>query len=58
VDSDTESDSTAEPRVEAEDSTGTWLGGAGLVVGALALGVAAGALLRTRRTTSAKDTDT
>ncbi len=33
----------------ASDSTARWLGGAGLVIGALGLGVGAGALLRTRQ---------
>ncbi|HYH28817.1 MAG TPA: YcnI family protein [Pseudonocardia sp.] len=32
------------------DTTARWLGGAGLLVGALGLGVGAGAVLRTRRT--------
>jgi periplasmic copper chaperone A len=35
------------------DSTARWLAGAGLLVGALGLGVGAGAVLRTRRTTPA-----
>ena len=35
----------------ATDTTARWLGGAGLLVGALGLGVGAGAVLRTRRTT-------
>jgi periplasmic copper chaperone A len=35
------------------DTTARWLGGAGLLVGALGLGVGAGAVLRSRRTTGA-----
>jgi uncharacterized protein YcnI len=35
------------------DDTARWLGGAGLLVGALGLGVGAGAVLRTRRTAGA-----
>jgi hypothetical protein len=33
----------------SEDTTARWLGGAGLLVGALGLGVGGGAVLRTRR---------
>ncbi|WP_040405768.1 YcnI family protein [Amycolatopsis nigrescens] len=36
------------------DDTARWLGGAGLVVGALGLGLGAGATLRARRSTAAK----
>jgi hypothetical protein len=45
----------ADPRTEAaaaaptSDNTARWLGGAGLVVGALGLGVGVGAVLRSRR---------
>jgi uncharacterized protein YcnI len=38
------------------DSTARWLAGAGLLVGALGLGVGAGAVLRTRRTAAAVET--
>jgi periplasmic copper chaperone A len=38
---------------QGEDTAARWLGGAGLVVGALGLGVGAGALLRNRRTAPA-----
>lgn len=41
----------------AEDSTARWLGGAGVVVGALALGFGAGALARSRRGTGGGDAD-
>ena len=34
------------------DTTARWIGGAGLAVGALGLGVGAGAVLRTRRASS------
>ncbi len=37
----------------ASDTTARWLGGAGLIVGALGLGVGAGAILRARRTVAA-----
>jgi periplasmic copper chaperone A len=37
--------------LSATDTTARWLGGAGLLVGALGLGIGAGAVLRTRRTT-------
>jgi uncharacterized protein YcnI len=37
------------------DDTARWLGGAGLAVGALGLGVGAGALLRSRKTATPKD---
>ena len=37
-----------------EDTTARWLGGAGLVIGALGLGAGAGAVLRSRRTTAGK----
>ena len=33
----------------SEDTTARWLGGAGLLVGALGLGFGGGAVLRTRR---------
>jgi len=38
----------AEPP-SSDDTTARWLGGAGLLVGALGLGVGGGAVLRTRR---------
>ncbi|WP_033295980.1 YcnI family protein [Amycolatopsis jejuensis] len=38
----------------ASDNTARWLGGAGLVVGALGLGVGAGAVLRSRRPAAGK----
>jgi uncharacterized protein YcnI len=38
-----------------DDDTARWLGGAGLAVGALGLGVGAGALLRSRKTATPKD---
>jgi uncharacterized protein YcnI len=41
------------PTAGATDGTARWLGGAGLLVGALGLGVGAGAVLRTRRTAGA-----
>jgi uncharacterized protein YcnI len=41
------------PSATDTDTTARWLGGAGLLVGALGLGVGAGAVLRTRRTTGA-----
>ncbi len=40
---------TAAPEAAAPDTTARWLGGAGLLVGALGLGVGGGAVLRTRR---------
>lgn len=39
----------ADPPQGAEDTTARWLGGVGLLVGALGLGVGGGAVLRTRR---------
>ncbi|MDT8910374.1 YcnI family protein [Amycolatopsis sp. PS_44_ISF1] len=39
----------AEAESSSSDTTARWLGGAGLVVGALGLGVGAGAILRSRR---------
>lgn len=39
------------------DSTARWLGGAGLIVGALGLGAGAGAILRARRTVAAVKND-
>jgi periplasmic copper chaperone A len=42
---------TAGPPASGSDTTARWLGGAGLLVGALGLGVGAGAVLRSRRTT-------
>jgi uncharacterized protein YcnI len=39
----------AEPPQSGEDTTARWLGGVGLLVGALGLGVGGGAVLRTRR---------
>ncbi|WP_433290806.1 YcnI family protein [Pseudonocardia sp. CA-142604] len=41
----------AGPPASGTDTTARWLGGAGLLVGALGLGVGAGAVLRSRRTT-------
>ena len=40
----------APPTVSGTDNTARWLGGAGLLVGALGVGVGAGAALRARRT--------
>jgi periplasmic copper chaperone A len=40
---------TAAPVADTSDPTARWLGGAGLLVGALGLGVGAGAVLRSRR---------
>ncbi|MFD9891599.1 YcnI family protein [Amycolatopsis sp. NPDC059027] len=42
----------------SSDNTARWLGGAGLVVGALGLGVGAGAILRSRRPAATSATDT
>ncbi|MCI2418586.1 YcnI family protein [Saccharopolyspora sp. K220] len=42
-----------EPAAPTGDDTARWLGGAGLVVGALGLGVGAGALARSRRSDGA-----
>lgn len=42
---------------DAEDDTARWLGGAGLAVGALGFGVGAGALLRSRKTTTTPKDD-
>jgi uncharacterized protein YcnI len=39
----------ADPPSSSDDTTARWLGGAGLLVGALGLGFGGGALLRTRR---------
>ena len=39
----------AEPPSAGEDTTARWLGGAGLLVGALGLGLGGGAVLRNRR---------
>jgi periplasmic copper chaperone A len=44
-------DTDASPPASGSDTTARWLGGAGLLVGALGLGVGAGAVLRSRRTT-------
>lgn len=55
-DSSGESEATAAPGSDNDDAL--WLGGAGLALGALAVGLAAGALIRTRRTpapTTTKD---
>ncbi|RZS37517.1 uncharacterized protein YcnI [Herbihabitans rhizosphaerae] len=41
---------------KAEDNTARWLGGGGLAVGALGLGIGAGAILRSRRTGGAPKT--
>jgi uncharacterized protein YcnI len=41
---------------DSSDSTARWLAGAGLLVGALGLGVGGGAVLRTRRTSTASAT--
>ena len=42
----------APPVAEASDTTARWLGGLGLLVGALGLGLGAGALIRSRRPAS------
>jgi periplasmic copper chaperone A len=44
---------TAQAAAAGTDTTARWLGGAGLLVGALGLGVGAGAVLRSRRTSGA-----
>ncbi|MGP4018574.1 YcnI family copper-binding membrane protein [Saccharopolyspora sp. 5N708] len=44
-----------EPSAPTGDDTARWLGGAGLVVGALGLGVGAGALVRSRKAPSGAD---
>ncbi|WP_018686951.1 YcnI family protein [Actinokineospora enzanensis] len=44
---------TAAPAAAGSDNTARWLGGAGLVVGALGLGLGAGATLRARRAIAA-----
>ncbi|WP_433277339.1 YcnI family protein [Pseudonocardia xinjiangensis] len=49
----TSASATGAPTAGATDDTARWLGGAGLLVGALGLGVGAGAVLRTRRTAGA-----
>ncbi len=51
-------DATAQELGAADgtDSTARWLAGAGLLVGALGLGVGGGAVLRTRRTTAPEGT--
>ena len=41
---------------DGTDSTARWLAGAGLLVGALGLGVGGGAVLRTRRATAPERT--
>ncbi|MET7990631.1 YcnI family protein [Amycolatopsis sp. NPDC005232] len=46
----TASTTNAEAATPASDTTARWLGGAGLVVGALGLGIGGGAVLRSRRT--------
>lgn len=43
----------AAPVADTGDTTARWLGGGGLLVGALGLGVGAGAVIRTRRDTGA-----
>ena len=43
---------------DTTDNTARWLAGAGLLVGALGLGVGGGAVLRTRRTTTTESTGT
>lgn len=45
--------SDAEATPSTSDTTARWLGGAGLIVGALGLGVGAGAVLRSRRPAAA-----
>jgi periplasmic copper chaperone A len=40
----------ADAAAPVADTTARWLGGSGLLVGALGLGVGAGAVLRSRRT--------
>ncbi|MBB4687134.1 YcnI family copper-binding membrane protein [Amycolatopsis jiangsuensis] len=47
--SDTSSGTGTEAASASSDTTARWLGGAGLVVGALGLGIGAGAVLRSRR---------
>ena len=51
-------DTTAQELRAADgtDSTARWLAGAGLLVGALGLGVGGGAVLRTRRATAQERT--
>ncbi|SEP53845.1 YcnI family protein [Amycolatopsis saalfeldensis] len=45
--------SSTEAAPSSSDTTARWLGGAGLIVGALGLGVGAGAILRSRRPAAA-----
>jgi len=52
-----ESADTTEAAAAGTDDTARWLGGAGLVVGALGLGFGVGATLRARRTVAARSGD-
>ena len=45
------------PASSTSDTTARWLGGLGLLVGALGLGLGGGAVMRSRRPTSAPGTD-
>jgi uncharacterized protein YcnI len=55
---DTASTNTTEAAVTSTDDTARWLGGAGLVIGALGVGFGVGATLRARRATAAPSTGT
>jgi uncharacterized protein YcnI len=50
-------DTAVQTPADATDDTARWLAGAGLLVGALGLGVGAGAVLRARRTTTDRSAD-
>jgi uncharacterized protein YcnI len=54
VASETDTDGTTAAAGPATDDTARWLGGAGLVVGALGLGFGVGATLRARRTVATR----
>ncbi|GAB3438342.1 YcnI family copper-binding membrane protein [Actinophytocola sediminis] len=49
ADTDTDTDTDTAAAADSSDNTARWLGGAGLVVGALGLGFGVGATLRARR---------
>ena len=52
-----DSDTTEAAAVDATDNTARWLGGAGLLVGALGVGFGVGATMRARRATAAPRQD-
>jgi uncharacterized protein HemX len=53
----TSDDSTEAAAVSTSDNTARWLGGAGLVVGALGVGFGVGATMKSRRTAAVRQGD-